>query len=211
MQDFAFYASDDADPLTVSWYVILVSLLLSLNCSHVLRKMKILSFSETLPSPLTTKEIWLVSVHQLLSNSSFASVMIMCRMMIMWLAVEPMISQTSCSKLQTCSNCRSKKRSDKKAWHTLTLLLNLPCYDTVQFPIVDPMHNLLLGSAKSFISRLKINHILEFRDFTRIQAMIDRFTVPAGIGRLVQKGESGFLVWRQKSETTGNFCFLLYV
>lgn len=59
-----------------------------------------------------------------------------------------------------------------------TVLLYLPYYDSIRFTTVDPMHNLLLGSAKRFVKLLKNDKI----DFELIQKMIDNFIVPSGVG-----------------------------
>lgn len=65
-----------------------------------------------------------------------------------------------------------------------SLLVRLPYYDNIKFCIVDPMHNLLLGTAKHMISVwtstgvIKKNHLLD------IQEMVDRFITPSDIGRI---------------------------
>ena len=59
--------------------------------------------------------------------------------------------------------------------------------------MIDPMHNLLLGSAKTFTNIWKLeaghdhSHI-----FATLQKAIDDFVVPAAVGRLPRKVESGF-------------------
>ena len=53
------------------------------------------------------------------------------------------------------------------------------------------MHNLLLGSAKTF-TRLWIQDSNQPCNFVRMQRVVDAFITPAGIGRLPQKVESGF-------------------
>lgn len=55
--------------------------------------------------------------------------------------------------------------------------------------MVDPMHNLLLGSAKTFIKIWK-EHTLP--DFTKIQEAVDQFVIPAGVGRIPRKVDNGF-------------------
>ena len=74
---------------------------------------------------------------------------------------------------------------------SVTVLLTLPYYDAINFTIVDPIHKLLLGSAKTFFSLLKQDRLSSL-DFASLQAAVDNFVVPAGIGRLPCKVESGF-------------------
>ena len=73
-----------------------------------------------------------------------------------------------------------------------TVLISLLYYDAIRFTIVDPMHNLLLGSAKTFIGLLKLDKILQTSEYEKIQFVIDNFVIPAGIGRLPHKVEHGF-------------------
>ena len=44
------------------------------------------------------------------------------------------------------------KDLEKKHGIRYTVLVTLPYYDAVRFCMVDPMHNLLLGSAKTFVT-----------------------------------------------------------
>ena len=73
-----------------------------------------------------------------------------------------------------------------------TVLITLPYYDAIRFTIVDPMHNLLLGSAKTFIGLLKSDKILQTSEYEKIQCVIDNFVIPTGTGRLPHKVEHGF-------------------
>ena len=72
-----------------------------------------------------------------------------------------------------------------------TALLTLPYYDAGRFCMVDPMHNLLLGSAKTFIKIWK-EHTNPLPDFTSIQEVVDQFVIPAGIGQIPRKIDNGF-------------------
>ena len=72
-----------------------------------------------------------------------------------------------------------------------TVLLSLPYYNAITFCMIDPMHNLLLGSAKTFV-KLWIQRSNPSRDFSCIQKEVDAFITPAGFGRLPRKVENGF-------------------
>ena len=71
-----------------------------------------------------------------------------------------------------------------------TALLTLPYYDAVSFCMIDPMHNLLLGSAKTF-TKMWIEQA-QACDFTHIQRIVNDFITPSGIGRLPGKVENKF-------------------
>ena len=90
----------------------------------------------------------------------------------------------------------AKERSDLERMHGVryTALLH---YNAVSFCIIDPMHNLLLGSAEAF-TKLWIQNSNQLCEFVNIQRAVDAFITPTGIGRLPQKVESGFSNFKAK-------------
>ena len=58
--------------------------------------------------------------------------------------------------------------------------------------IIDPMHNLLLGTAKHVIEVCKRLSILKSKCFADIQQKVDSFIAPPDIGRIPSKISSGF-------------------
>lgn len=59
--------------------------------------------------------------------------------------------------------------------------------------VLDPMHNLFLGTAKHYVKNVWINQgILSSEDFDYIQTTIDNIVVPSGLGRIPYKIASGF-------------------
>ena len=59
--------------------------------------------------------------------------------------------------------------------------------------IVDPMHNLFLGTAKHILKQVWIERgILSAPQFETIQQRVDLSTVPSDIGRIPHKVYSGF-------------------
>ena len=73
-----------------------------------------------------------------------------------------------------------------------TLLHELPYFDTVKMCCIDPMHNLLLGTAKHITELWKTNSILSSKEFCLIQEKVNSFVSPADIGRIPSKISSGF-------------------
>lgn len=61
-------------------------------------------------------------------------------------------------------------------------LNELDYFDCVRFHVIDPMHNLLLGSAKHVLNLWIKKAIISDKDFDRIQNEVDSFSVPSGIG-----------------------------
>ena len=71
--------------------------------------------------------------------------------------------------------------------------LRLPYFDTISFFfVVDPMHNILLGTAKHLFTLWKGSGILSGAHFESIQANIDQFITSADIGRIPHKVQSQF-------------------
>ena len=59
--------------------------------------------------------------------------------------------------------------------------------------IVDPMHNLFLGSAKYFLKNVRIDKgIIAESSFSEIQQRVNSIKVPTGMGRIPHKIRSGF-------------------
>lgn len=73
-----------------------------------------------------------------------------------------------------------------------TELLRLPYFDTIQFSVIDAMHNILLGTAKLMVTIWKEKGILSNQQFQNIQILCDKFIIPSGIGRIPYKISSGF-------------------
>lgn len=72
-----------------------------------------------------------------------------------------------------------------------SVLLNLPYFDVIRCHLVDPMHNLLLGTAKNMMSIWKDAGLIPDSTFLKIQQEVDSFNLPAGIGRIPGKIEAG--------------------
>ena len=58
--------------------------------------------------------------------------------------------------------------------------------------IVDPMHNLLLGTAKHMLSVWKDLNLFTTDQFEVIQQKVNSFHTPADVGRIPTKISSGF-------------------
>ena len=71
-------------------------------------------------------------------------------------------------------------------------LLRLHYSDIVRCHVIDPMHNLLLGSAKNVTTLWKNKKIISESKFLAIQEKMDAILVPAHVGRLPVKIASAF-------------------
>ena len=69
-------------------------------------------------------------------------------------------------------------------------LLRLPYYRPIQFMAVDPMHNLILGTAKTFLNDIWLNNqklLLSKSDMVTIQERINSIPVPSSMGVSLEK------------------------
>lgn len=66
-----------------------------------------------------------------------------------------------------------------------SVLEELEYFGYIRYFVVDPMHNLYLGSAKHIMKNVWLNEKNDFisdEDFQRIQELVDSMTVPQDIG-----------------------------
>ncbi len=109
--------------------------------------------------------------------------------------------RSNCTKRSTLSHrdeAQAHKEAITKAQQKLkhgcrySVLLELPYFDVVRFSVIDPMHNLLLGTAKHVLSVWTSLGILDKTHYLSIQENVDRFVTPPEIGRIPSKIASGF-------------------
>ena len=85
-----------------------------------------------------------------------------------------------------------QKEIEREQGCRYSALIKLPYFDVIRFSVVDPMHNLLLGTAKHVLSVWTATGVLQKSHFESIQAKVDTFVTPTDIGRIPSKIASGF-------------------
>ena len=73
-----------------------------------------------------------------------------------------------------------------------SVLFQLPYYDAIRFALIDPMHNLLLGSAKHVLKTWIEMGILSESDLERVQKRVNLVKPPSEIGCIQSKISEGF-------------------
>ena len=73
-----------------------------------------------------------------------------------------------------------------------SVLTQLPYFDPIRMLIIDPMHNLFLGTAKRMINIWIDNNMISKEHFNNIQLYVNNTHVPSDIGRILHKIETGF-------------------
>ena len=72
------------------------------------------------------------------------------------------------------------------------MLLELPYFQSIEMLLIDPMHNLFLGTAKHFATDLWIGrNIFDQNALSIIEKRINSTIVPPGLGRLPVSIRSG--------------------
>lgn len=73
-----------------------------------------------------------------------------------------------------------------------SVLLELPYYNVIRYCVVDPMHNLLLGTAKHVMVVWTSTGLITKSHLPHIQERVDAFFTPNDVGRIPLKIESNF-------------------
>ena len=104
--------------------------------------------------------------------------------------------KTHRQQVKKCSNAdvKEKEKLEKEYGCRYTVLLDLPYYDSIRMSsIVDPLHNMYLGSAKHVLKKIWIEReIITKRNFDLIQKRVDDTTVEYSVGRIPSKISSNF-------------------
>ena len=96
-------------------------------------------------------------------------------------------------QLQSKVTKSDRNKAESESGCRYSVLLKLPYFDAPRMLIIDPMHNLFLGSAKHFLKSLLIGRgIISTSQFNVIQQRVDSVTVPPDVGRIPQKIHTGF-------------------
>ena len=73
-----------------------------------------------------------------------------------------------------------------------TELMHLVYYDCIRFSIIDPMHNLFLGTSKRILQLQWMENYLCRKDTIAIQQNVDNCITPSNFGRIPRKLQSEF-------------------
>jgi hypothetical protein len=92
-----------------------------------------------------------------------------------------------------CSQKSKKSQLESTYGCRYSELLRLPYFDPVRMTIIDPMHNLYLGTAKHILKDVWFERMLiKKRDIDVIQKRVDAVYVPYTVGRIPSKIASSF-------------------
>ncbi|XP_061190105.1 uncharacterized protein LOC133197961 [Saccostrea echinata] len=98
-----------------------------------------------------------------------------------------MVKEIMKSKTKT-----KKEELEKKYGVRYSVLLELEYFDPIRMTIIDPMHNLFLGTAKRMMTLWKDKKVLLPDHFEKIQEKISGVYCPSDIGKLPKKFASSY-------------------
>ena len=96
------------------------------------------------------------------------------------------------ANIRKCTTLTERNNLESAHGCRYTVLLDLPYFDPITMTIIDPMHNLYLGSAKKLIHLWIKKGFITSSTFTLIQDRVDSIQVPHYVGRIPHKIESSF-------------------
>ena len=96
------------------------------------------------------------------------------------------------ARIQACTTITQQLQCESKYGCRFSVLLDLPYFDPVRMIIIDPMHNLYLGSAKRLIALWMEKNLLTSRDMSLIQDRVNSIQTPSYVGRIPHKIASSF-------------------
>ena len=100
--------------------------------------------------------------------------------------------QESCLEIKTATNRSQLQQLESMHGVRYSVLMKLPYFDPIKFVVIDPMHNLMLGSSKHVLSVWLSEGILNDSKLKIIEDIVKQIQSPHDIGRLPTKIGSGF-------------------
>ena len=113
-------------------------------------------------------------------------------------------------KHQQVTNRTAQKDIERESGCRYSVLLKLPYFDPIRMCVVDPMHNLLLGSAKHILTVWKELRLITLNHFESIQTKVDSFKTPDDVGRIPTKIAAQFSGFKAEQWRNWTLLFSLY-
>lgn len=95
-------------------------------------------------------------------------------------------------KIMKCKSKAELTKAESKFGCRYSSLLDLQYFSPTRFLVIDPMHNMFLGTGKRILSLWIELQLLNSTHFDQIQQFVDNMVVPCDVGRIPSKIGSGF-------------------
>ena len=99
---------------------------------------------------------------------------------------------------------------EKKHGCRYSVLLELPYFNSVSMCVIDPLHNLLLGTARHILTVWKEKELITSSHLDAIQKSVDSFVTPYDVGRIPTKILSGFASFTAEQWKNRTILYSLY-
>lgn len=110
-------------------------------------------------------------------------------------------------KWLSATTASARNEVEKSYGSRFTKLNLLPYFNCIQFTIIDPMHNLFLGTAKHVMKNVWIqDNLIQQAQFERIHSIVQDTLVPSSVGRIPHKILSGFSAFT--ADQWKNWCLI---
>ena len=97
------------------------------------------------------------------------------------------------NKIKKCTTKSSIESLETAHGVKYSIITELSYFDPIRFTIIDPMHNLFLGTAKTVMKKIWLQRdIISDAKLNLIQCRIDNMSVPSDLGRIPKKIASNF-------------------
>ena len=101
--------------------------------------------------------------------------------------------RSTCTELQKCTTTSAVEQLQTETGVKYSALIELTYFDPIRFTIIDPMHNLFLGTGKYVMKKLWVEKgILSPEQLKIIQQRVDSYPAPHGMGRIPRKIATSF-------------------
>lgn len=100
--------------------------------------------------------------------------------------------KSDAEKTNSCNSMSAQLNLESELGCRYSVLLRLPYFDPVRMHVIDPLHNLFLGSGKHMIAIWEHELLLLPSHGETKQNFVDSISVPSDVGRIPLKIESGF-------------------
>ena len=110
-----------------------------------------------------------------------------------WLSRSNSKHRSDVELIRKCAIKTHREKKESELGCRYSILLKLPYFDPIRMTIIDPMHNLYLGTAKRILKKVWIEqNLINTKQFDVIQGCVDSVRVPAKLGRIPSKIASSF-------------------
>ena len=102
------------------------------------------------------------------------------------------VHREQCKQLLKETTKTSIQHAESKYGVRYSVLLALPYFDPIKFTVIDPMHNLFLGTGKHVFKVWVELEYLKPRDLSAIETKLNKFRCPHDIGRIPSNISSNY-------------------